>query len=147
MRELADDPKHFGSRVDTGELAGHQRRALTIIGFVEHGPNGFAQRLWRWLVAGKIDPDTGPCDTRVDVGFVFRQPRGDKGNSKAHRLVDAAIAAVGDEHVDLGQYPFERQILGKACIVRNWSWYGVDGAPACSGDNEEVGFVRKRRQR
>src|SRR4030088_3251097 len=123
MRELANNPKHFGSCVDSGELASYQRRAPTIIGFVEHGPNGFAQRLWRWLVSGKVDPDAGPGDTRVDVRFVFRQPRREQGNSNDHRLVDAAITAVGDEHVDLGQHPFERQILGKARIARNWSGY------------------------
>src|ERR1700737_993913 len=144
MGQLANDPKHFGLRVDAGELASYRRCAPTIIGLVEHGPNGFAQRLWRGLVARKIDPDTGPGDTRIDVGLVFGQPRGGKGNSKAHRLVAAAITAVGDEHVDLRQYPFERQILGKACIVRNWSWYGVDGAPAGGGDNEQIGLVRKR---
>src|ERR1700726_1407277 len=121
MGQLANDPKHFRLRVDTGALASYRRCAPTIGGFVEHGPNGFAQRLWRWLVARKIDSDTGPGDTPIDVGLVFGQPRGDKGNSKAHGLVDAAITAVGDEHVDLGQDPFERQILGKARIVRNWS--------------------------
>src|ERR1700730_3577912 len=147
MRELADDPKHFGSRVDTGELAGHQRRAPTIIGFVEHGPNGFAQRLWRWLVAGKIDPDAGPCNTRVDVGLVFSQPRGDKRNSKAQRLVDTAITAVGDEHVDRWQYPFERQISGKARVAWNWARYGVDGASARGGDDQQIWLVRERRQR
>src|SRR5712664_4522354 len=111
MGQLANYPKHFGLRVDTGELASYRRRAPTIIGLVEHGANGFAQRLWRWLVARKIDPDTGPGDTRVHVSFVFGQPCGDKGNTKAHRLVDTAVAAIGDKHVDLGQYPFERQIL------------------------------------
>src|ERR1700694_4150826 len=144
MGQLANDPKHFGLRVDTGELASYRRRAPTIIGLVEHGPNGFAQRLWRWLVARKIDPDTGPCDTRIDVGLVFGQPRGDKGNSEAHGLVDAAITAVGDEHVDLGQDPFEGKILEKARIARDWSRDGVDGAPACGGDNEQIGLVPKR---
>src|ERR1700682_3909023 len=144
MRQLANDPKHFRLRVDTGELASYLRCAPTIIGLVEHGPNGFAQRLWRWLAARKIDTDTGPGDPRIDVGLVFGQPRGDKGNSKAHGLVDAAITTVGDEHVDLRQYPFERQILGKARIARDWSRDGVDGAPACGGDNEQIGLVPKR---
>src|SRR3982074_582247 len=147
MGQLANDPKHFGLRVDTGELASYRRRAQTIIGLVEHGPNGFAQRLWRWLVARKIDPGTGPCDTRIDVGLFFGQPRGDKGNSKAHGLVDATITAVGDEHVDLGQDPFERQILGEPRIARNWARYGVDWPPARSGDHKQIRFVRERRKR
>ena len=54
MGQLANDPKHFGLRVDTGELASYRRRAPTIIGLVEHGPNGFAQRLGRRLVGRKI---------------------------------------------------------------------------------------------
>jgi hypothetical protein len=54
MREFADDPKHFGSRVNSGELIRYLRRAPSIIGFVEHGPNGFAQRLGRRLVGRKI---------------------------------------------------------------------------------------------
>jgi hypothetical protein len=57
--------------------------------------------------------------TRVHVGFVFSQPCGDKGNSKAHSLVDAAITAVSDKHVDLREHPFERQIAGQARISRS----------------------------
>src|ERR1700730_18133379 len=147
MGQLANDPKHFGLRVDTGELASYRRRAPTIIGLVDHGPNGFAQRLWRWLVARKRDPDPGSCDRRIDVALVFGQPRGDKGDSKAHGLVDTAITAVGDEHVDLGQHPFERQILGEARVAWNWAGYGIDGAPTRSGDYEQIRLVRERRQR
>jgi MOSC domain-containing protein YiiM len=68
-------------------------------------------------------------------------------DSKAHGLVDTAIAAVGDEHVDLGQHPFERQVLGKARIARNWAGYGVDEAPTRSGDYEQIRLVRERRER
>ena len=72
--DVADDPKDLGSRVDIGVLGGHLRCAQAIAGLVEHGPDGSAQGLRRWLVGCQIDTDAGPCDARIDAGLVFRQP-------------------------------------------------------------------------
>jgi len=147
MRDLVDDPEDFGSCVDPVELLSHQRRVQTIIRVVEHGSNGFAQRLRGGLVSRKIDPDARPCDTRVHVGFVFGQPRRDKGNSKAHRPVDAAITTVSDKYVDLRQHPFERQIAGEARVAGNRAMYGVYWTAACGDDHKQIRLVRERRQR
>jgi hypothetical protein len=45
MRELADDPKNFSSRVDPAEFVSHQRRPPAIGRAIEYGADGFAQRL------------------------------------------------------------------------------------------------------
>jgi hypothetical protein len=139
---LVDDREDFRPRVDSSEFVSYRRHAQTIGRALEHGSNGFVQRLGRWFVGPKIDPNAGPFDARVDVGLVFGQPSGDKRNAKAHRLIDAAVAAVGDEYVDLGQRPFERQILGKARVAWNWARNGIDRTPARGCDDEQIGLVR-----
>src|SRR6266403_3585560 len=96
---LADDPEDLGSRIDAGKFCGHLRRALAVGGPVEHGPHRFAQCFLGRFVGCEIDAYTGPRDARIDIiGLVFGQSRGDQRNAKAHGLVDAAIAAIGDEH-------------------------------------------------
>jgi hypothetical protein len=60
MRDLVEDPKDFGPRVDSTELVSNRRRMPTICRTLEHGSNGFAQRLGRRFVGRKIDPDSCP---------------------------------------------------------------------------------------
>ena len=136
MRELAYDPKNFGACIDPAEFDRHRRRPPAIGRTIEHGADGFAQSLRRRPVGCQIYPDARPRDPCVHVGLVFSQPCGDKRDAKAHGLIDAAIAAIGNEYVDLGQYPFERQILGEARVGRNWARDGIDRAAACGNDHE-----------
>jgi len=97
MRDLVEDPKDSGPRVDSAELVSNRRRTLTIARTLERGSNGIAQRLGRRFVGRKIDPDSGPCDARVDVEFVFSQSRSDKGTPKLMAWLTLPLPVAGVE--------------------------------------------------
>src|ERR1700733_8165851 len=108
MRDLCQDPKDFGSRIDSAEFLSHSRRPRAIAWLLQHFPDSSAQSFRRRLIGREIDADPGPSDANVHVDFVFGQSGSDKGNAKAQSLIDAAIATVRDKYVGFWEYPFER---------------------------------------
>src|ERR1700745_1967201 len=83
----AHNPEDLRAGVDPRELLGHERRTRTLALGIEDTLNSLAQRLRRWRTRLKIDPDPGPCHTRIHVGFVFGQSSADQWNTKTHRLI------------------------------------------------------------
>src|SRR5258705_13415568 len=94
---LADDAKHLCPGVGPWELAGHSGRMRAISGLCQNGADSLAESARRRLVGGEIDATARPRNARVTIGLVFRQPGGDDRDPEAHRLIHAAIAAIGDE--------------------------------------------------
>ena len=69
---------------------------------------------------------------------------GDERDAMVQSLVDATIAPIGREYIDLGKQPIERQIFGNPRVRRN-CMRDRRNRPAAGGyDDKHIRFVLKR---
>jgi hypothetical protein len=101
-RQSSDVGADLSPSVDPTEFFGHQQSPSAESVGIKDGPHGLAYGPGCRSICPEINPDSGPSDAYVHVGFIFGQPGANQRNAKAHGLIDASIAAVCDEYVGSG---------------------------------------------
>ena len=125
-RECVDESGELGHPAGPGHARGDALGPGPVARVVEDGAYGGTDGLGRGRLGLEATADPGPGDPSSDLGLVLLAAARDHGDAVAQGVLDAAVAAVGDEDIGPGQ-----QLVVRAGTSRPGRSRGAAGA--CRG--------------